>query len=508
LKVKIRDFLLAVSSGVLAALSFPKFYLVFLGWVCLIPLLYVILKKTPKQSFLLGLLYWIPFVPLHYGNLSIVVSLLIYVFFMLLLALFWAFFCLVWTKIYQSFPKLAFLLLPFIWVSFEYIITHFLTGFPWGLLGTSQYSNIYFIQLASITGVYGLSFVLVLFQCLFVYSMKYKEKAPFFIGLGLVLLIHLGGLLSLKKIPDTNNTFTAAVVQGNVSSDTYWQSVSTQETWDYFNQHLKLSRQAFRDGSSLIVWPEFSVPLCFSCPEDFHLALKGKLYQFVQGTRSTLLLGTNEKTGTPGNIQYHNTALCLSPDISVSRYYKMHLVPFGEYTPYKKVFFFLEKMTAAVGDITPGTQYSLHQFEDTKFGSPICYEIIFPDLVRKFVKKGATFLVTITNDGWYERSAAPYQHFSIAVLRAVENRRYLLRAATTGISGIIDPYGRIVSKSELMTQTHLTGNITPSQKLTFYARFGDILPRASLTLTVIFLILTLTTTKNERKKARLKKKPS
>jgi apolipoprotein N-acyltransferase len=186
----------------------------------------------------------------------------------------------------------------------------------------------------------------------------------------------------------------------------------------------------------------------------------------------------------------------------------MHLVPFGEYTPYKKVFFFLEKMTAAVGDITPGTQYSLHQFEDTKFGSPICYEIIFPDLVRKFVKKGATFLVTITNDGWYERSAAPYQHFSIAVLRAVENRRYLLRAATTGISGIIDPYGRIVSKSELMTQTHLTGNITPSQKLTFYARFGDILPRASLTLTVIFLILTLTTTKNERKKARLKKKPS
>jgi apolipoprotein N-acyltransferase len=240
LKVKIRDFLLAVSSGVLAALSFPKFYLVFLGWVCLIPLLYVILKKTPKQSFLLGLaagfsyyailLYWIPFVPLHYGNLSIVVSLLIYVFFMLLLALFWAF-----------------------WVSFEYIITHFLTGFPWGLLGTSQYSNIYFIQLASITGVYGLSFVLVLFQCLFVYSMKYKEKAPFFIGLGLVLLIHLGGLLSLKKIPDTNNTFTAAVVQGNVSSDTYWQSVSTQETWDYFNQHLKLSRQAFRDGSTLSV---------------------------------------------------------------------------------------------------------------------------------------------------------------------------------------------------------------------------------------------------------------
>jgi apolipoprotein N-acyltransferase len=186
----------------------------------------------------------------------------------------------------------------------------------------------------------------------------------------------------------------------------------------------------------------------------------------------------------------------------------MHLVPFGEYTPYKKIFFFLEKMTASIGDITPGTQYSLHQFEDTEFGSPICYEIIFPDLVRKFAKKGASFLVTITNDGWYEKSAAPYQHFSIAVLRAVENRRYLLRAATTGISGIIDPYGRILSKSEIMTQTYLTGNITPSQKLTFYTRFGDILPRAGLTLTAVFLILTLTTRKNERKKDRFKDKPS
>jgi apolipoprotein N-acyltransferase len=126
--------------------------------------------------------------------------------------------------------------------------------------------------------------------------------------------------------------------------------------------------------------------------------------------------------------------------------------------------------------------------------------------VRKFVKKGASFLVTITNDGWYERSAAPYQHFSIAVLRAVENRRYLLRAATTGISGIIDPYGRIISKSELMTQTYLTGNITPSQKLTFYTKFGDVLPRASLTLAAIFLILALVNI-DERKRPRLKKKP-
>jgi apolipoprotein N-acyltransferase len=516
LKIKAKYILLAVASGGLTALSFPKIYLIFLGWISLIPLLYIISKKTPKQSFLLGLaagfsyyailIYWIPFVPAHYGGLPMVVSLLIYIILVLVMALFWAFFCLIWIKIYQSFPKLAFLLTPFLWISFEYILAYFLTGFPWGLLGSSQYLNLYFIQLASITGVYGLSFVLVLFQSLFLYSMKYREKAPFFIGLTLVLLIHLGGFISMKKSPGTEKSFTAAVIQGNVSSDLYWQSEPTREIWNYFNQHLELSRQAYEKGSRLIVWPEFSVPICFSCSEDIQLAFKGKLYQFVQGTRSTLLLGTIEKAGTRGNIQYYNTAICLSPDLSMSLYYKMHLVPFGEYTPYKKIFFFLEKMTAAIGDISPGTQYSLHQFENKKFGSPICYEIIFPDLVRKFVKKGASFLVTITNDGWYEKSAAPYQHFSIAVLRAVENRRYLLRAATTGISGIIDPFGRIVSKSELMTQTYLTGNITPSQKLTFYTKFGDVLPRASLTLAVIFLILALVKI-NERKRPRLKKKP-
>jgi apolipoprotein N-acyltransferase len=256
----------------------------------------------------------------------------------------------------------------------------------------------------------------------------------------------------------------------------------------------------------LIIWPEFSVPLCFSCENKLYKDFKEKLFQFVQDTGSTLLVGSNETSGPPTDKHYYNTALCLEPDLSMTHYYKKHLVPFGEYTPYKKIFFFIEKMTHAIGDITPGTQYSLHSFENIRFGSPICYEIIFPDLVRRFVKKGANFLVTITNDGWYGKSSAPYQHFSIAVLRAVENRRYLLRAATTGISGIIDPYGRILSKSELMSRTYLTGNITSSQKLTFYSKHGDILPFASLTLTVIFLILAMVKRFYERKKNRRKVK--
>jgi len=502
-----------VLSGAFTALSFPKFNLSFFAWISFIPLLFIIINKKPGQAFLLGLIaglsfnailvYWIPAVPAHYGNLSLGLSLLIYILLILFLALFWAFFCLLFSKIHQSFPKSIFVLAPFLWISFEYISTYFLTGFPWGLVGYSQYRNIYFIQLTAITGIYGISFVLILFQSLFVFSMNHRKKIYFFIGLALVFLIHLGGFLSAKKNPQTENSFTASVVQGNVSSDIYWNQISSQEIWNLFERHMDLTRKAHWEGSRLIIWPEFSVPLCFSCSSDLYQDFEETLFEFVQETGSTLLLGTNETTRTPTDLNYHNTALCLSPYLSMTQYYKMHLVPFGEYTPYKKIFFFIEKMTHAIGDITPGTEYTLHQFEGKKFGSPICYEIIFPNLVRKFVKKGANFLVTITNDGWYGKSSAPYQHFSIAVFRAVENRRYLLRAATTGISGIVDPYGRILVKSELMTQTHLTGNITPSHALTFYTKYGDILPVASLTLSVLFLILAILKRKYERKRAGL-----
>lgn len=504
------DIGLALLSGALTALSAPKFGLSFFAWISLIPLFLIIMKKTPGQSFLLGLiagasynailLYWIPSVPAHYGGLSIGISIIIYVALFLFLALYWAFFCLIWTIISRRFPRLVFLLAPFLWVSFEYILTYFFTGFPWGLIGSTQFSNIWFIQIASITGVYGLSFVLILFQSLFLYSMKYRKKWPFFSVIALVLFIHLGGFLSLKKHPPHEDSFTASVIQGNVSSDIYWDQVTNQEIWDLFNRHIELSRKAHEEGAELIIWPEFSVPLCFSCSSSYFPDFTEELKQFVQETDSSLLLGTNEKTGPPGDVNYFNTALFLSPDLSMSQYHKIHLVPFGEYTPYKKIFSFIEKMTHAIGEISPGTEYNLHPFNSLKFGSPICYEIIFPNLVRKFVKKGANFLVTITNDGWYGTSSAPYQHFSMATLRAVENRRYLLRAATTGISGIIDPYGRILSQSELMTQTHLTGVITPSKSLTFYTRFGDILPFLSLTISALFLILAVVIKRNERKR--------
>ena len=508
-RIGISELIFALLSGALTALAFPKFKLIFFAWISLIPLLKMLPGKRPGQGFKLGLLsgfafyavllYWIPAVPMHYGNMSLGISILVYIMLALVLALFWGLFgwitCLVGKKLFTG---EIYLLIPFFWITSEFLVTKALTGFPWGVLGYSQQPNLYLIQMASVTGVYGISFLLILFQCMFLLSMRIKKRSPFFSILALILLIHMAGFLTVRNIKEETgeNTFKASVIQGNISSDIYWPNLSDEEKRGLLEEHLQLSQECVDEGSRLIVWPEFSLPLCFSCPYGLYLDFRKSLEEFVSRTDSTLVLGTNEIGSDGENTLYFNSSLTLRPDSSFTQYNKMHLVPFGEYTPYKKVFFFIDRLTHSIGEVTSGREHILHSYRGIPFGTPICYEIIFPNLVRKFTQKGAQFLATITNDGWYGRSAAPYQHFSIAVLRAVENRRYLLRAATTGISGFIDPYGRIITSSALDTQTHLTASISPKHKKTLYTRLGDWLPYLSLTLTLLFLILAFLKRKN------------
>lgn len=499
--MKLKEIVWALLSGAATALAFAKFNLLFLAWISLIPLLYLLGHKIPKQAFFLSwmagfgfyavLIYWIPAVPAHYGGLPWSVSFLIYLFFTLFLGLFWGIFGWFFGRIRLSFPRAVWLLAPCLWVTYEFTISHLLTGFPWGLLGYSQYQNLYFLQTASVLGVYGLSFILVMFQCAFLYAMLFSKRRPFFLALALVLVLHAAGYLGLKDVTPTSGSFTAAVVQGNVPADTDFNRLNAREFSDLFDRHLDFSRQAWEQGARLIVWAELSVPLCFSCNYGVYPLYVQHLTRFVHETRSTFLLGTNEIAHEQERTLYFNTAACLGPDLSPTFYHKMHLVPFGEYTPYKRIFFFIANFTHAIGELTPGTEYVLHRFQGLPFAAPICYEIIFPDIVRNFVRKGAQFLVTITNDAWYGNSSAPYQHFAIAVFRAVENRRFLLRSATTGISGIIDPYGRILTRSQLHTAGVFIDTITPSLQLSWYTRFGFAWTYLCLTLSVLFFILTL-----------------
>jgi apolipoprotein N-acyltransferase len=500
---------LSLLGGVLAALSFPKFGLSFLAWIALIPLFFALQGRRPKSAFGLGLaagaayygilLYWIPGVPAHYGNVSKGLSFLIYIILIVFLGLYWGLFSSVYAAAGRAFPRVAWLLAPAIWTGSEFLLTRFLTGFPWGVLGTSQYKDLPLIQMAALTGVYGVSFVLILFQSSFVHSIRYGVRAPFLAGMIILSGLHLVGTLSMKDTPDGPDAIPAAVIQGNVSSAIDWAAMSDEKILGLLDRHLELSRRARRAGADLILWPEFTVPLCFSCPGRPYDSLSEGVRKFVAESGATLMLGSSETVGDPRNRVFFNTALCLGPDGSQTQYHKMHLVPFGEYTPYKKIFSFIKNMTHAIGDITPGRDYVLHRCKGIPFGTPVCYEIIFPDLVRRFARKGAAFLGTITNDGWYGKTSAPGQHFAQAVLRAVENRRFLLRAATTGISGIVDPYGRILARSELETRDVLSGRIVPSSRLTFYSRHGDVFALFCLTISCLSLILGVFGNRHERR---------
>jgi apolipoprotein N-acyltransferase len=497
--MRFSDLVFAVLSGFLAGAAFPKIEWPFMAWIAFIPLLAVLARKGARRPYLVGwlagtvfygiLLYWIPAVPSHYAGMSTALSLGVYLLLILVLGMSWALFALAFSFMHKRRPAAAFAAAPFLWVGVEYLLTHVLTGFPWGLVGLSQYGNLSLIQIASVTGVYGVSFVLVLFQSLFVYSIRAARRLPFAFGIVLMVLVHLGGFLSMGRVTPTERSFPAAVIQGNVSSEIYWTQTGPDKIMTLFEEHMDLTRQASEKGAKLVIWPEFTVPLCFSCDDPLYQSFKGVLTRFVEETGTSLLVGSNETSGPPEAKLYFNSSLCLNPGRPVTSYATMHLVPFGEYTPYKKILGFVEKVSHAIGELTPGSGPALHTFRDLKFGTPICYEVIFPNLVRRFTKAGADFLVTITNDGWYGRSSAPYQHFANAVLRAVENRRFLLRAATTGISGVIDPYGRVLARSEIGVKTFLAETVTPSSALTFYARFGDVFSWACLTIGALLFIV-------------------
>jgi apolipoprotein N-acyltransferase len=504
----VRDAGLALAGGALAALAFPKFNLSFLAWIALIPLLFVVSRSRPGRAFWLGLtaglafygilLYWIPNVPAHYGGLSFGLSLLIHAALLVVLSLFWALFAFFLARISVLWPAAVFILAPFLWTAQEFGLSRLFTGFPWGLLGISQSSNLWLIQIAALTGVSGVSWVLVFFQGAFVYSLNEKKRLPFFVGLAALAIVHLGGALCLGRPEAGPGAFRTAVIQGNVSSDLFQSRIQSEEVLKEFDRHMELTRRAAAEGAELIVWPEFTVPLCFSCDDPLSVKLRERLLSAVRSSGRTLLVGTVEVSRLGERVDYFNSTLTLRPGAAWTEYHKMHLVPFGEYTPAPSLFGFVRDWTRAVGEFTPGVEPVLHEFRGIPFGTPICYEIIFPNLVRQFVKNGAQFLVTVTNDGWYGQTSAPYQHFAIAVFRAVENRRFLLRAATTGVSGVIDPWGRVRSKSEIMTRTHLTDIVVPSAGKTFYARFGDIFSWFSLTLTAGFFILSLFLGRHDR----------
>jgi apolipoprotein N-acyltransferase len=500
-KMTVSAVLGAAASGALTAVAFPKFDLMFFAWISLIPLFFLLAKARPGGGFVLGgtagavfygiLLDWVPAASAHDGRMPLFLNILIYLLLVLLLASTWALFGGLFAVLHTRRREAAFFVAPFLWIAIEYALTHVLTGFPWGLLGVSQYKNTAFIQMGAVTGVYGISFMLVLFQACFVASIQSLKRAPFAVATIAMAAVHLAGALAMPKAAPGAESFPAAVIQGHISSDARRSGMSADDAAAIFEEHMGLTRKARQAGAQLIVWPEASLPSCFRCGDAPSVRFKAALQSFVEETGATLVIGSTETLDEGPAERRFNTSLCLAPGRAVSRYAKMRLTPFGEYTPVPSVFGSLNKYTRAGGGLTPGRFHALHSFRDIAFGTPIGSEIAFPDLVRRFTRKGARFLITIAAEGGDGRSAAPYQHFAAAVLRAAENRRFLLRAATTGISGIIDPAGRVLQQTDIGTPTFQLGEVAPAGDITFYVRYGDVFAGLGLTISALSLILAL-----------------
>jgi apolipoprotein N-acyltransferase len=498
-----RDLLLSLLSGVLLILSFPYFDLEFLAWFALVPLLYSIEGKGWVDHFklgfltgiisFLGILYWIVVAVHTYGNVPLIMSGLILLLLVVYLSLFIGAFTLL-TRLIQIHLGLKTLFFtPALWAALEYLRSFLLTGFPWAHLGYSQYLNLPFIQMAEFTGTYGLSFVIVLVNAtLFQVVHQWAKKTFPLKEVTLTAIVLLGffiyGSMKMGAIDRQNiqnPSLKIGLVQGNIDQSIKWDESFQKETLKIYD---RLSLRVSEEKPDLIIWPETATPFFFQDAKEY----QPLVLDIPKKTNTFLLFGTPSYKIQKGKINHYNSAYLLSPlGELIGKYDKIHLVPFGEYVPMQDLLFFIGSLGEGIGDFKSGKEVYNFSIPQGHFGVLICFEIIFPDLCRRFVKKGANFLVTITNDAWFGKTSAPYQHFSMAAFRAVENRVFIARAANTGITGFIDPRGKILKQGGIFTEEAMNGVIRLSKEKTFYTLYGDVFAWCCSAFSIFLLAYTL-----------------
>jgi apolipoprotein N-acyltransferase len=330
--------------------------------------------------------------------------------------------------------------------------------------------------MADMTGVYGLSFVILLVNSTFFWVLHRRSKSTFpFKEMVITVIILLGfliyGYLKMEMVDRQmlqNPRLKVGLVQGNIDQSIKWDETFQMETLKIYK---KLSLRVSEEKPDLIIWPETATPFFFQDAREYQPVV----LDIPKKAKAFLLFGTPSYKIKERKANHYNSAYLVSPSGELAgKYDKIHLVPFGEYIPLQDLLFFIGSLGEGIGDFKSGNDIYNFSLPQGKFGVLICFEIIFPDLCRRFVKRGASFLVTITNDAWFGRTSAPYQHFSIATLRAVENRVFIARAANTGITGFIDPKGKIIKRGGIFTEEAMNGTVCLSNQKTFYTLYGDI----------------------------------
>jgi apolipoprotein N-acyltransferase len=434
-----------------------------------------------------GTLYWITRVMIVYGGLRPWVGVLVNAALIAYLALFPALFAVVTRRLVAAHGAPALTAAPLVWVAAELGRTHLLTGFPWVLLGYSQATMLPIAQLASIFGVYGVSALVAGVSaaasvCVVSRSTSDRIRAVVCVALPLLGVAVWGSLRAANaEWTRAGESVRVGLIQGNVIEEEKRDPVQAPRV---FQNYVRMTREAIGAGAQLVIWPEASFPAYFE--ED--RAAADVVRAIARQAGVPILLGGDQiERGQPD--QYFNSAFLIRADGTTAGFYrKMHLVPFGEYVPLKRVLFFAAPLVDAIGSgFAAGEDPTVLAVDGHRLSVAICYEIVYPNLVRQFVRGGSELVTTITNDAWFGRTSAPYQHFAQASMRAIEEGRYLVRSANTGISGIVDPYGRVLARSEIYEQTVILGQARFLIVSTFYARHGDIFAYASVAMTVALL---------------------
>ena len=490
------------------ALSFPTFGHSAVAWVALTPLLTTLragsLARALALGFVAGLvyftgtLYWITRVMSFYGGIPTFVAGLVNAALIAYLSLFPAVFALITRRLVVSYGVGALLMSPLVWVATELGRTYLLTGFPWVLLGYSQVTVLPVAQAASLFGVYGLSALVSLVSAALAVMIAPDDRAggsassstlrralPATVAAALVLAVAVWGSLRISRQDFTTGTpVRVGLVQGSVEQDQKWEPARAPAI---FSDYLRMSRQAIAEGAQLVIWPESATPYAFEIDHNATEAIR----RLARESNVPILFGSEQiEAGVPP--KYYNSAYVVRPDGSTGGVYrKMHLVPFGEYVPLKRVLFFAAPLVEAVSDFSAGASPDLLTIGERPISTAICYEIVYPDLVRRFVAEGSQLLTTITNDAWFGETSAPYQHFAQASMRAIENGRYLVRAANTGISGVVDPYGRVVVQSRLFEPAVVVTEVSYQTATTLYTRIGDLFAYLATLATAAMLIMKL-----------------
>jgi apolipoprotein N-acyltransferase len=457
-------------------------------FIALVPLLVTIRKAKPGQAawcglitglvHFLSLLYWIVIVMGRYGGLPWYISYTTLFSLALVLTVFVVIFT-ISARLFltEATPIVTLWILPCLWVGLDWIRSFLFSGFPWMDLGYGLWSVPQLIQISDLTGHFGITFLLLLTNTLVALLLTDRARTlrlSIIVPVVMLMLAAAGYSTwrwqSLERHLPTKEVMTIGVVQGNVEQDKKWAPEERRATVTaYIGRTVSLFAPK---KPALVVWPETALPFFPEAQHPLMIPLRSLTTQhqiaLLTGAPWYEAIDRAEK-----KFQYYNSALLLNVDGRFGgQYFKTHLVPFGEYVPMKKYLPFIAPIVQTVGDFTPGTVEDPIVYQKAKIGVLLCYEIIFPDIAEQWVRAGANILINLTNDAWYGKSSAPQQSFAMTVFRAVENRRSLVRAANTGISGFIDPLGRVRMRSEIFVPWEASADVVLNEDVPIVVRYG------------------------------------